>query len=95
MAKLRSEGNLPYKRSQRLKRSWVGERNTDEILIANEARDPFTNKFYAEFVFGKFQQPFHMDTGWQKESDEITRKIAEPIVQELFKDFVRGIQRAK
>lgn len=63
MAKLRRENNLPYKRTHDLSRAWriaafVPELGVAEIILINDTPS-------AQFVQGKYQQPFHIDTGWQ------------------------------
>jgi hypothetical protein len=62
LAKLRREGNLPYRRSHRLSRGWtVSLENLQEgdgiLRIQNRERS-------VEFVQGDHTQPYHLDTGW-------------------------------
>lgn len=64
IAKLRREGNLPYRRTGAV-RKWKADarRNTKsaesgvDIHISNEAP-------YSKYVYGNRQQPFHSNTGW-------------------------------
>jgi hypothetical protein len=95
MAKLRKAGNLPYSRTGKIKRAWKGEINPGELIIANEARDPITRQFYAEYVFGKDQQPFHKDTGWQKENNQVIFEIVQPLGKGITESFVRGLAMTK
>lgn len=61
IAKLRREGNLPYKRTGKYLSAFkVSEdTDTDSGVLAVENATP-----YARFVGGDDQQPMHIDTGW-------------------------------
>lgn len=81
MIKLREEGNLPYRRTNKLAEKWRYVLRRDFALITNEAKDPRTGVYYAPFVIGGFQQPFHADTGWKERSASIEKAIVKPIVE--------------
>jgi len=70
MAKLRSEGNLPYQRTHRLVRGWRADYlDTSDgglMRVYNEAP-------YAEFVQGDNAQPFHLDSGWVQAAPVLTK----------------------
>lgn len=63
MAKLRREGNLPYRRTGAMQEAFdvkvkfTKRGKGGEVFIVN----PIPESVY---VFGPFQQPFHADTGW-------------------------------
>lgn len=69
MAKLRKEGNLPYRRSYRLRLSWVSEliKKGFESIISITNQSPYSKWVGGDFGrgFTKPQQPFHKDTGWK------------------------------
>ena len=92
--KLKRSNNLPYQRTRRLFRNWKGEIEPTKVIIANEAKDPISGEFYAPYVFGKEQQPFHADTGWKQENDQAARKIVKPITDDLFVQFSSGMRGA-
>lgn len=61
MAKLKREGNLPYERTHKLANAWKVDVYADGDGGILEARNETP---YLEFVQGVWQQPFHIDTGW-------------------------------
>lgn len=66
MAKLRREGNLPYRRTHALATNW------DVVLRLDNDGGTFTvenDTPYARYVQGDDAQPFHMDTGWPQVTD--------------------------
>lgn len=79
MAKLRREGNLPYRRTGNLAEQWSGSQVGNQVIIANEARDSSTGEFYAQFVIGDFQQRFHRNTGWRQSTDQTINQVIEPL----------------
>jgi hypothetical protein len=85
MAKLRREGNLPYRRSNRLQQSWEVEAkglpDGVEITATNTAQDS-EGTFYAQYVVFEDQQPFHADTGWPR-ADFIGEQLADELADEL------------
>ena len=95
MAKLRAENNLPYRRTNRLKKSWDAEKDVQSITIYNDAKDPTTGEFYADYVIGEDQQPFHADTGhvqasdrhWEVVIDDIANGMVGAIIQEMAIDI--------
>ena len=70
MAKLRREGNLPYKRTGQLAASWFvwSEGSADSGMVGVENGSPV-----GRWVYTDDQQPFHKDTGWPR---------MEPVVDE-------------
>lgn len=94
MRKLRIEDNLPYHRTGRLQRSWVvaGQSLADgmDITIANTAPA-------SEFVIGRFQQPFHKDTGWVYAPTEIRvlQLAISQDVAEFYFSIVGAARRAR
>lgn len=79
MAKLRAEGNLPYRRTGKIRQSWVTElvRNgaSFSFIVANTA--PASVFLYGSLAQNRtaalrFQQPFHQDTGWQAATDTVS-----------------------
>lgn len=62
MAKLRRQGNLPYRRTHGLVKAWeaVGAINPDGGTITAHNPAGMAGYVYAPF----FQQPFHAVTGW-------------------------------
>ena len=92
--KLREAGNLPYSRTGKIQRGWKSEIEPGKVIIANEAKDPITGQFYANYVFGKDQQPFHKDTGWNQADAEIVREIVQPISDSVLDTFVKGLVKA-
>lgn len=88
MAKLKREGNLPYRRraSGGLGGGWTSKttRRFDGVqgVLGNNAP-------HAIFVQGERQQPFHTDTGWR--TVEQTFIIRGPEVERLFQE---GMDRA-
>lgn len=93
MAKLRSEGNLPYRRTGAFAKAWESEIKGNSISIANTATEKGT--FIAPFIIGSFQQPFHSDTGWQKRSEPIERRVIKPITDDIEKRTLAGIEASK
>jgi hypothetical protein len=79
MAKLRAEGNLPYRRTGKLAAAWTVDIDRNGSTFAMVVQNPATA---APFVYGslaqnrtaalRFQQPFHQDTGWQAATDTVT-----------------------
>ena len=65
IAKLRQQGNLPYRRTGRVRKWLAGMRRdgmlqdggTFSVTLFNEAP-------YSKYVYGNRQQPFHQNTGW-------------------------------
>lgn len=61
MAKLRREGNLPYRRTGKLLDSYevtlIADENGGVLQVTNKSPN-------AVFVVGDWAQPFHLDTGW-------------------------------
>ncbi len=55
MAKLRREGNLPYRRTHELVRSWTLDTKLSEGVLTLEVGNTAP---HAEFVYGPYQQPF-------------------------------------
>jgi hypothetical protein len=95
MAMLRKENNLPYRRTGRLETAWAGSSTVKQVTIANTARDKRKGQFIAPFVIGAFQQPFHADTGWQKRSAAIEKKIIKPILVDIRKQAKDGLEKSK
>lgn len=70
MAKLRREGNLPYRRTGGLEAGWtthIRDRKDGAIF------DITNNKPYARYVQGDDAQPFHLDTGWPQAADIVSK----------------------
>ncbi len=75
MAKLRREGNLPYRRTHALSRGWrvesvlgVGEREETWIVLTHDSPPVLWRgrEFQVwQFVMGEYQQFFHAVTGWR------------------------------
>lgn len=65
MAKLRKDGNLPYKRTHALARGWKTTVKIEAMNGSIEVSHPWDK---AGFVVGQDQQPFHQDTGWLQTS---------------------------
>jgi hypothetical protein len=98
MAKLRAEGNLPYRRSGQFGRNWSFDlkRMNDEMLMT------LVNKsYFAAFVVGEFtrtpsilQQPFHQDTGWLI-AEKLRRKWFERIKTDINSSLLDKIGRTR
>lgn len=80
MKKLRSENNLPYDRSGLLEDSYDIivrlDNNGGTFLLINTAP-------HAPFVIGDYQQPFHIDNGWQaiaKQSNELVDELENGLI---------------
>lgn len=93
MAKLKAEGNLPYRRTGQLAKAWEANVKANSIEISNTAQSG--GKFIAPFVIGAFQQPFHTDTGWTKSSSSIEKQIIKPIAEDVLKRAKEGIAGSK
>lgn len=84
MAKLRRENNLPYRRTHDLSRAWrivalIPELGVAEIILVNDTP-------YAQFVQGQYQQPYHIDTGWQN-VQTINTRYASAITGEYLQEW--------
>lgn len=79
MAKLRSEGNLPYERTGALQAGYrivaIDDGEGGILQVTN-------NVPYANFVVGDDAQPFHLDTGWRQVGTAIAnyREEAEDVL---------------
>lgn len=91
IAKLRKQGNLPYRRTGRI-RKWkaaMRQYNISQnqgafaLLITNETP-------YAKYVYGDRQQPFHANTGWPSASNFATGQALQetiPAIMRTWKDL--------
>lgn len=70
MAKLKREGNLPYRRTHGLVNAWEAEFNpqTGEVTVSNPVPS-------AVYVVGEQQQGFHRDTGWRDYEDVLADAV--------------------
>lgn len=77
MAKLRREGNLPYRRTGRLARSWQIVFRSRQVVLRNDTP-------YAMFVQADWVQPYHLDTGWPQVNaviDGLPQQLANALVK--------------
>lgn len=78
MMKLRQENNLPYQRTHTLSEAW------DVVLELTSEGGTFyavNDTPYVQYVVGDYQQPFHIDNGWQPAAQQIV--AAEEELSEL------------
>src|SRR5258707_2864160 len=70
MAKLRAENNLPYQRTGNLANSWEVTKSGSgvQITVVVQNKNPAAKFVYGSLAKsnpGRFQQRFHVNTGWE------------------------------
>lgn len=84
MAKLRREGNLPYKRTHKLIKSWrVVFKPTQEQVVGNVTLENIDPK--ARWVVGDDAQPMFLKIGWLQGADAVSQM--RPVVEERLIDL--------
>lgn len=68
MAKLRKEGNLPYKRTWRYVKGWRVRANYKHGLTSIAV---YHEDEVADFIGGRRQQQYHHNTGWANAADTL------------------------
>lgn len=90
MAKLSEEGNLPYKRTHKLSKSWRAD-----VVFTDEGGtfSVSNNDTSSIYVQGDYQQPFHLDTGWPAAAPIISKyaDILEDVLIDTWFTIVDGI----
>lgn len=87
MAKLRREGNLPYKRTDAMINAWDV---SFTATIDGGSLTLFNPSESAEFVVGDEQQGFHAETGWYR-VDDVQKRISDFAATTLVQTWVTAV----
>lgn len=95
LARLRREGNLPYRRTHALSQGWrvesvlgVGQREENWLILTHDSPPIlWRGREYQvwQFVMGEYQQFFHAVTGW-RDAHEVAFDLSEFAVDQVI-DF--------